>query len=107
MPVPGLAFGEDGSGGYIKRGKQRGGPMANVIMGDPLHVTEPHGQHRLGTVQSLNLALLIHAKHQRVVRRIEVKPCDIAYFLHKERIGGEFEAASTVRLNGERTKQAV
>ena len=34
MAVPGLAFGENGPGGNIQGREQRGGPVANAVMGD-------------------------------------------------------------------------
>src|SRR5271157_4745080 len=81
--------------------------MADVIMGDALDVTQAHGQHRLGSVQSLNLALLIHAKHQGVVGRIQIKADDVPHLLDEEWVGGEFEAATSVRLYRKRLKHTM
>jgi hypothetical protein len=47
MAMTGLAGGEDSTGGDVERGKQGGGAMANMIVGNSLHIAQPHGQHRL------------------------------------------------------------
>jgi hypothetical protein len=44
MPVPRFAFGEDSAGGDIQRGKQSGRPVADVVVGDALQITEPMGR---------------------------------------------------------------
>ena len=41
--------------------------MPDVVVGHSFDVAEPHGQHRLGAIQSLNLALLIDREHDGVV----------------------------------------
>lgn len=35
-----------------------------------------------------------------MIGRIQIKPHDIAHFLHKERIAGQLEALAAVRLDG-------
>ena len=60
-PVP-LHAGPDGrAGGHVEGGEERGGAVALVVVGAPLHLTWPHGQHRLSAVQHLDLALLVDA----------------------------------------------
>jgi hypothetical protein len=61
----------------------------------------------LRAVQGLNLAFLIHAKHQGMIGRIEVKPSNVTHFLNKERVGGELETACTMGLDGKGPKQTV
>lgn len=100
MPVSRFAFCENGAGGDIQRSEQSSGPMADVVVGNALHIAEPHGQDRLSSIERLNLAFLVNAKHQSVVWRVEIKPRDIAHLLYKERIGGELEMARSMRLNG-------
>jgi hypothetical protein len=87
MPMPQLALGEHSAVGDIERGKQRSRAVANVVVGDTLDVSQAHGQQRLGACKSLNLAFLIRAQEQRVIRRIQVQPHDIARFLDEKRIG--------------------
>ena len=76
-------------------------------MGDALDIAQAHGQHRLGAVQGLNLALLIHAKYQGMVRRIQVKANDVTRLLDEERIGRKFEATTSVRLYRKRLKYTM
>src|SRR5271157_5089753 len=81
--------------------------MADVIMGDALDIAQAHGQHRLGAVQGLNLALFIDAKYQGMVGRIQVKADDVPHLFDEERIGGEFEATTSVRRYGKRLKHTM
>jgi hypothetical protein len=88
-------------------GEQGGGAVALVVVGDALDVAEPHGKQGLGAFESLDLALLIDAKHHSLVRWIEIKPDHVAQLLDEERIGRELEAAGTVRLQTEELEQAM
>ncbi|EWH00314.1 hypothetical protein Q427_20275 [Halomonas sp. BC04] len=99
MSMAFLALCDDLSARDVQGGKQRGGAMSDVIMGDTLDIAQSHGQHRLGTVQCLYLGLLIDAQDHSVVRRIEVQPDDVAHFFDEEGVGGELEVALTVRLD--------
>jgi len=63
MAMAGFAFGEDSPRSDVEGGKESGCAMANVVVCDPFHVAQAHRQHRLGTVQSLNLGLLIDRKY--------------------------------------------
>src|SRR3974390_3011898 len=67
-------------------------------MGHTLHITQTQGQDRLGAVQGLNLALLIHTQDHGLVRRVEIEPDDIPHFLHKEGVGGKLEMFPSPRL---------
>ena len=93
-----FAFGEDGAGGDIQCGKQSSGAVADVIVSDALDVAEPHGQNRLGSVERLNLAFLVHTQHQSVIGRVQIQAHNIAYLLDEERIGGEFGIGGKMSL---------
>ena len=67
-------------------------------MGAPLGHPGHHRQHRLGPVQRLDLALLIHAQHHRLLRRVVVQPDDVDDLLHEQRVGGQLERVRQVRL---------
>lgn len=58
-------------------------------------------QDRLAALQGLNLALLVHAQDERVLRRADVQPDDIAHLVHKLGIGRELNGFSAVRLQPE------
>ena len=45
---------------HIERRKQRGRPMAHVVVGARRNPPRPQGQAGLGVLQGLDLALLIH-----------------------------------------------
>ena len=107
MPMPRLALPDDRAVGHIQCGEQGRGAVAEVIVGNAFGVTQPHRQNGLTALQCLDLALLVHAQHQRIVRRVEIQPDDIAYFLHKERVVGERERPVAVRLQPEQRKVAL
>ena len=75
---------DDAAGFKFQRRKQRGGSVALVVMGAPLSLTGSHGQQRLGAVQRLNLALLVHAEDQSVIRRVHIEAHDIAHFVDEQ-----------------------
>jgi hypothetical protein len=52
----------------------------------------------LGTVESLDLTLLVHAQDQGLVRRIQIQAHDIAEFLDKVLVSTEFKSFDQVRL---------
>ena len=68
-----ITFAKNVAGRDIQSGKQTGDAMSLVVVRAPLQLSGPHGQHRLGTAQSLNLRLLIHAQHQRMMGWIRVQ----------------------------------
>ncbi len=107
MAVPGLALGDHLSCGHVQGGKQRGSAVPDVVMGDSLHVTQAHGQQRLGAVEGLDLRLFVNAKHYRLVRRIQVQANDVPNLLDKERIGGELERFLPVGLHRDGLQPAV
>jgi hypothetical protein len=73
-----VAAANDPSGGDVERGKQRGGAVADIVVAAPLGLSRPHRQQGLGTVQRLDLRLLVDAQHQGVLGRGQIEPDDIA-----------------------------
>lgn len=55
-------------------------------------------QTRLGTIQRLNLALFVAAKHQGMIRRRHVQSYDVFEFLDEPRIARHLEGLDQVRL---------
>ncbi len=53
------------------------GAMALVVVGAPFGEALLHRQHRRGPIQRLDLGLLIHAQHDRVLRWRQVQTDDI------------------------------
>src|SRR5271156_3289746 len=98
MAVALHALSDHRTGGDIERGKQGSGAMALVIMRHGAGSTLFHRQPRLGAVERLDLALLVNAEHQGVVRRVEVEADDILHLLNKLLIVRQLEAAREMRL---------
>lgn len=92
-------MGDDLARADFEGGEQGRGAVPIVIVGHPFEVAQAHGQDRLRTLQRLDLALLVHAEDQRLVRWIEVQPNDIAHLLDEERIAGELEGLAAVGLH--------
>jgi len=57
---------------HVQRREQGRGSMALVIMGLPFGDSWAQRQNRLGAIQSLNLALFVHAQHQGLLWRVQV-----------------------------------
>ena len=47
----------------VQRREQCGRPVSPVVVRYPFDVAQPDGQHRLGALERLNPALLIHTQH--------------------------------------------
>lgn len=76
VPVAGLALGQDAAISDIQGRKERGGAVADVVVGDAFHVAQTQRQHGLGAFQGLHLAFFIHAQDQCVIRRVQVQADD-------------------------------
>ena len=50
-PVTAIALADDLARSHIQCGKQRGRPVADVVMSALFRITETHGQKRLGAVE--------------------------------------------------------
>ena len=66
-----LTLGDDRPVEHVERREQGGGAVSKVVVGHSFDVSQPHREHPLGALQRLNLALFIHAQHQRLVGWIE------------------------------------
>lgn len=55
MATASLALGEDVTRREVQGGKQRGGPVANVLVGDVLDATESQRTHGLRAIEGLGL----------------------------------------------------
>jgi hypothetical protein len=63
---------------HIEGSEQGRGAVTLVIVGHRAGATLLHRQAGLGAVERLDLALLINRQHDGVVRRIDIKPDDVA-----------------------------
>ena len=82
----------------IQGGKQRGCPVAFVIMCHCAAATLLHWQPRLGAVQGLNLRLLVDTQDQRFLGGIQIKSDHIGELFHKTLVVGHLEGFDPVRL---------
>ncbi len=83
------------------QGSEQGvGAMADVVMGDPLHVAQAYGQQGMRPVHGLDLRLLVYAKHHRPVGRIQVQAGDVPHLLDKEGIRRQLVAVKLPRVRG-------
>src|ERR1035438_5524147 len=82
----------------VESSKQRSGSIPLVIVGHRLGAALLHGQAGLGTVQSLDLALLVERKHQRMFGRIQIESDDIFQLLGKTGIVAQLEGFYAVRF---------
>jgi hypothetical protein len=60
-PVPAVQLGDHGAVGDVERGEQAGDAVPQIVVRAPLGHARHHRQHRLGAVQRLDLARLVHA----------------------------------------------
>lgn len=107
MLVPRLALSEDSAVAHVQGRKQRRGAIAKVVVRDTLDVPESHWQRRLSSFVRLAPTLLVYAQHQRVLRRIQLQPRDVAQLLDEGRIRGRLGALGAMRLQSEQPKVAA
>jgi hypothetical protein len=101
-----LALANDTSIERVHRGKQRRHTMALVIVRHRLTATSLQRQARLGPVKRLDLALLIAAQDQGVLRGIEIQPDDVLEFFGEVLVVRYLEALSPMRLEAVRLPDA-
>jgi hypothetical protein len=89
LPVPGLlALAEDFPGVHVERGEQIGGAVPHVVVRLLRRLAKVEGQRRLGSVQRLDLRLLVDAEHDGATRRVQVQADYVGDFLGERGIPG-------------------
>ncbi len=83
MPVALHAAADDLAFKHVESGEQRGGARDACSRGSSCRAGLLHGQARLGTVERLDLALLVEGQDNGVGRRINIKAHHIAQFSTK------------------------
>ena len=86
VAVPALALRQHLARGNVQGSEQRRGAVAAVIVRHALHVSQPHRQKRLGTLQRLRLAFLVDTKHYRRIRWVQIQTDDVVDFFSEEGI---------------------
>ena len=106
MAMPGLAWREDLAMLHVQGGKGRGRAVPGVPVRHPLDVPERQRQARVGTLQRLDLALLVDAPYERVRGRMQVESDDVT-LLDEARIRRPRDAGGPVRLHAEEPHRAL
>lgn len=75
------------AGRNLQRREQCGGAATDVVVSLLLGDPDLHRQRRSHPIQCLNLRFLVHAEHDRVLRRIEIQPDDVGHLRNQFRIG--------------------
>jgi hypothetical protein len=98
VPVTGQAFVDHLTGGHIQGGKEGGGSVPFVVMSDGPGPALLEREARLGTIQSLDLALFIEGEDDGPFRRCHIETDHVAELFDETRVGGELEVPDPVRL---------
>ena len=72
----GVEIADDRASLYVQGCEQRGEPATGGVAGSPFGLARLHRQEWLGAAQGLDLALLVRAERQRMIRRVAVQPHD-------------------------------
>jgi len=98
MPMSRLASSDHRPLQNVERGEQRGRSVPFVIVRLSCWQTGPQRKNRLRAVQRLNLAFLIHAEDDRLIRWVHIEPHNVAHFPSKFRIVTELEGLHSMGL---------
>src|SRR3984957_16771894 len=98
MPMALHVAADYGSVEHVHRRKQRRRAIALVIMSHRSRPALLHRQARLGSVERLDLALLVDGKDNSVRRRIDIEPDHVAQLVNERGVFGELELPDAVWL---------
>src|SRR5690606_10878057 len=102
VPMSRQAFMNDLAAGDVESGEKRGGSMPLVVVCHRTSAALLQRKTRLGTVQGLDLALLVEGEHDRPLGGCNVQPDDIPELRDEARVFGELERLLQVRLEAVR-----
>src|SRR5437763_7538486 len=83
---------------HVERREQGGGAIALVIVRHGASPALLQRQARLGSVERLDLALLVDRQHDGMGRRIDIEPDNVVQLGGELRVGGQLELAHPMRL---------
>jgi len=98
MPMPRLAGSDHRALQNVERSKQSGRSVALIIVRLSCWQAGSQRKNRLRAVERLNLAFLIHAEDDRLIRRVYIEPHNVAHFPSKFRVVTEFEGLHSMGL---------
>src|SRR5260370_5571946 len=93
-----MELAQDAAAGHVESGEQAGGAVAFVVVRAAFDLSGAHGQQRRGSVQGLNLTLLVHTQHQSAVGRAQIKADDVANLVDEQRIAAQLEGPAAMGL---------
>ena len=76
-------------------------------MGHAFHIAQSQWQHGLGSLQCLDLRLLIYPEHHGVTRRSQVQTYNVMHLIHKERIVRNLEMTLPMRVKIKQLEPAM
>ena len=98
MPMPRLTGSDHLSLQNVERGEQCGRSVPLIIVRLSCWQAGPQGKKGLRALQGLNLAFLIHAEDDRLIRWVPIEPHNVAHFPSKFRIVTELEGLHSMGL---------
>jgi hypothetical protein len=101
-PVLGGQLADHLAGGRVQGREQIHRAVPHVVETAPLRRPGQHRQHRGGALQGLDLRFLIDREDDRVRRRRQVEPHDVADLVDQQRIRGDLEGLGPPGLEPER-----
>ena len=83
---------------HIECCEQRRRPVPHVVVGSALDLPGAQREQRLSAIERLDLRLLVDAQHQSSIGRAHVQPHDVSNFLDEQRVLGQLERFTSMRL---------
>jgi len=99
--------GDDLTGGDVECRVEVRRPVADIVVGAALGDPRHERQDRRRAIERLDLGLLVDARHDGGLRRVEVEPDDVAHLVDELRVGRELEGLGLVPLQPERSPDAL
>ena len=96
MPVARQALVDDLPGGYVEGSKECRRAVTFVVMGHGSSAPLLEGKTWLGTVEGLDLALLVESEDNGPLRGIDVETHHVAQLFNEVRISGQLEVLDAV-----------
>ena len=96
MPLAGLV--RDLTRGDLEGGEQAERAVALVVVGVPLDLARPELEHRLRSIERLDLGLLVDRQDDRTRGRGEIEPDDVGDLGDKLGVAAELERLAPMRL---------
>ena len=101
--MPAVDGSVDLAGGHVQRGEQGGDAVAQVVMACAARACPGIiGSTGADRSRAWIWRFLIDAEHQRLFRRIQIEPDDVADLVDEVRVGADLEGVDQVRFEPER-----